>query len=65
MRINAIKFTTQDGKQMETTSNEDTEEIDNGRILLEPITHDAEGLDPQQVAQGVKKEERSISLYRG
>ena len=41
---------------METTSNEDTEEIDNERVLLEPIAHDAEGLDPQQVAQGVKKE---------
>ena len=41
---------------METTSNEDTEEIDNERILLEPIIHDTEGLDPQQVAQGMKKE---------
>ena len=55
MRINAIKFTTKDGKQMETTSN-DTEEIENERILLEPIIHDTEDLDPQQVAQGMKKE---------
>ena len=56
MRINAIKFTTKDGKQMETTSNEDTQEIENERILLEPITHDTEDLDPQLVAQGMKKE---------
>ena len=52
----ASKFTTKDGKQMQTTSNEDTEEIDNERILLEPIIHDTKGLDPQQVAQGMKKE---------
>ena len=56
MRINTIKFTTKDGKQMETTSTEDTEEIENETILLERITHDTEGLDPQQVAQGMKKE---------
>ena len=37
-------------------SNEDAEEINNERILLEPIIHDTEGLDPQQVAQGMKKE---------
>ena len=29
MRINAIKFTTKDGKQMETTPNEDIREIEN------------------------------------
>ena len=45
MRINAIKFTTKDGKQIETTSDEDIQEIENERILLEPITHDTEGLD--------------------
>ena len=56
MRINAIEFTTKDGKQMQTTSNEDAEEINNERILLEPILHDTEDLDPQQVAQGMKKE---------
>ena len=54
MRINAI--TTKDGKQTETTSNEDIQEIENERILLEPIMHDTEGLDPQQVAKGMKKE---------
>ena len=37
---------------METTSNEDTQEIENETILLEPI----EDLDPQLVAQGMKKE---------
>ena len=56
MRANAITFATKDGKQMETTSNEDTEETDNERILLDPIINDAEGLDLQQVAQGMKKE---------
>ena len=56
MRTNAVTFTTRGGKQMETTSNEDTEEIDNERILLEPILHDTEGLDPQLVSQGMKKE---------
>ena len=56
MRVNATKFTTKDGKQMETTSNEDTQEIENERILLEPIIHDTEDLDPQLVAQGMKKE---------
>ena len=56
MRMSAIKFTTRDGKQMETTFSEDTEEIDNERILLEPITHDTEGLDPQLLSQGMEKE---------
>ena len=56
MRMNAIKFTTRDGKQMETTSSKDTEEIDNERILQEPIIHDTEVLDPQHVSQGMKKE---------
>ena len=41
---------------METASNEDIQEIENERILLEPIIHETEGLDPQQVAQGMKKE---------
>ena len=41
---------------MPTTSKEDAEEINNERILLEPILHDTEDLDPQQVAQGMKKE---------
>ena len=54
--MSAIKFTTRDGKQMETTSSEDTEEIDNKRILLEPIIHDTEGLGPQHVSQGMEKE---------
>ena len=54
--MSAIKFTTGDGKQMETTSSEDTEEIDNERILVEPIIHDTEGLDPQRISQGMKKE---------
>ena len=59
MRMNAIKFTTRDGKQMETTS-EDTEEINNERVLLEPITHDTEGLDPQHVSQGMEKEAQQV-----
>ena len=41
---------------MQTTSNEDAEEINNERILQEPILHDTEDLDPQKVAQGMKKE---------
>ena len=53
--MSAIKFTTRDGKHMETTFSEDTEEIDNKRVLLEPITHDTEGLDPQHVSQGMEK----------
>ena len=67
MRINATRFTTRDGKHMETTSSKDTEEIDNERM---PIIHDTEGLDPQHVSQGMEKEvlsttnERPISLYR-
>ena len=56
MRINAIKFATKDGKQMETASDEDIQDIENERILPQPIIHDTEGLDPQQVAQGTKKE---------
>ena len=60
MRINATEFTTNDGKQMQATSNEDAEEINNERILLEPILHDTEDLDPQQVAQGMKKEVQQV-----
>ena len=61
MRINAIKFTTKDGKQLETTSNEDIQEIESKRILLEPVIHDTEGLDPQQVAQAMKKDAQQMN----
>ena len=64
MRMNAIKFTTRDGKETETTSSEDTEEI-GARILLEPITHDTEGLDPQLVSQGMKKEVQQMKDVDG
>ena len=42
--------------------------FNNERILLGPIIHDTEGLDPQQVEQGMKKEvqqmKESINLHR-
>ena len=47
---------TREGKLAETTSNEDPQEIENQRILLEPILHGTEGLDPTKVATGMKKE---------
>ena len=53
MRNNAIKLTAKDGRQRETTSNE---EIESERNLLEPILHDTEELDPQLVSQGMKNE---------
>ena len=57
MRINAIQLTTKDyKKQMQTKSNEHAEEINNERILLEPILHDTEDLHSQEVAQGMTKE---------
>ena len=60
MRINAIKFTTKDGKQMQTKSSEDAEEINHERILLEPILHDTEDLDPQKVAKRMKMNDQSV-----
>ena len=51
-----MAVTTRDGKHVETTSNEDPQEIENERILLEPILHGTEGLDPTKVATGMKKE---------
>ena len=50
MRINAMTINTRDGKRVETTSNEDPPEMENERILLEPILHGSEGLDPTKVA---------------
>ena len=51
---------TRDGKHVETTSNEDPQEIENERILLEPILHGTEGLDPKKVATGMKKEIQQV-----
>ena len=61
-----IKFATRDGRQMETTSNEDAEEIENERILQEPITHATQGLDPQLMSHEERSatNERPSSLYR-
>ena len=39
MRTNASKHTTRGGRQLDTTSNEDTHEIENERVVLEPIVH--------------------------
>ena len=58
MRINAMTVTTRDGKHVEKTSNEDPQEIENERILLEPILQSTEGLDPTKVATGMKKEKQ-------
>ena len=56
MRINAMTVNTRDGKHVETTSNQDPQKIESERILLEPILHGTEGLDPTKVAAGMKKE---------
>ena len=56
MRINHIKSTKWNGKQHESTSNEDPQEIGNERILLERIINNTEGLDPRQVARAMKRQ---------
>ena len=55
MRTSAIKHATRDCRQMATARNKDVQETENGRILLEPTTHDTEGLDPQLESQPIKK----------
>lgn len=60
-RINALTFTTKKGAKITTASNEDEEEQDEiEQMLQEPQVFDNEGMDPQKVQQGMKKEADSM-----
>ena len=56
MRINAIHVTTKRGETITTTSCEDEQEVEPERILLEPMVHNAEGLDKKKTIEGMKHE---------
>ena len=60
LRIDAVTITTKKGEKITTASNEDNEEIEHEKMLLEPQVWDTDGLDKEQTKQGMKKEAESM-----
>ena len=60
LRVDAVTITTKKGEKITTASNEDNEEMENEKMLLEPQVWDTEGLDKEQIKQGMKKEAESM-----
>ena len=60
LRTDAVTITTKKGEKITTASNEDSEEMENEKMLLEPQVWDTEGLDKEQTKQGMKKEAESM-----
>ena len=56
MRINAVAVATKAGDAATTALCEDQQEVQNEKILLEPIVTNTEGLDRNKVIDGMKKE---------
>ena len=60
LRIDSVTITTKKGEKIITASNEDNEEIEHEKMLLEPQVWDTDGLDKDQTKQGMKKEAESM-----
>ena len=60
MRINAVTVAIKSGDTITTASCEDQQEVQNEKILLEPIVTNTEGLDRKKVIDGMKKEIRQM-----
>ena len=60
MRISQVTVTTKKGQKIEATSNEDEQEIQAEKILLEPWVSNTEGLDKEQTTEGMKQEIKSM-----
>ena len=56
LRISQVTVTTKKGQKIEATSNEDEQEIQAEKILLEPWLTNTEGLDKEQTTEGMKQE---------
>ena len=60
LRISQVTVTTKKGQKIEATSNEDEQEIQAEKILLEPWVTNTEGLDKEQTTEGMKQEIKSM-----
>ena len=60
LRVSAVTVTTKRGDRVKAVSNEDQQEVETEKILLEPWVTNTEGLNPEQTTEGMKQEIRSM-----
>ena len=64
LRVSAVTVTTKRGDKVKAVSNEDQQEADTEKILLEPWVTNTEGLNPEQTTEGMKQEIRSMKAQQ-
>ena len=64
LRVSAVTVTTKRGDKVQAVSNEDQQEVETEKILLEPWVTNTEGLDQEQTTEGMKQEIRSMKAQQ-
>ena len=64
LRVSAVTVTTKRGDKVKAVSNEDQQEVETEKILLEPWVTNTEGLDQEQTTEGMKQEIRSMKAQQ-
>ena len=64
LRVSAVTVTTKRGDKVKAVSNEDQQEVETEKILLEPWVTNTEGLNPEQTTEGMKQEIRSMKAQQ-
>ena len=64
LRVSAVTVTTKRGDKVQAVSNEDHQEVETEKILLEPWVTNTEGLDQEQTTKGMKQEIRSMKAQQ-
>ena len=64
LRVSAVTVTTKRGDKVKAVSNEDQQEVETEKILLEPWVTNTEGLDQEQTTEGMKQESRSMKAQQ-
>ena len=62
--MSAVTVTTKRGDKVQAVSNEDQQEVETEKILLEPWVTNTEGLDQEQTTEGMKQEIRSMKAQQ-
>ena len=64
LRVSAVTVTTKRGDKVQAVSNENQQEVETEKILLEPWVTNSEGLDQEQTTEGMKQEIRSMKAQQ-
>ena len=64
LRVSAVTVTTKRGDKVKAVFNEDQQEVDTEKILLEPWVTNTEGLGQEQTTEGMKQEIRSMKAHQ-